>query len=297
MPPLPLPNLDRLTYITPDAVEYMLSPPTWVLQEDGLGMPPIEYVTQRGPFQHGETVKNFFLRPRTIQLVVRKQGCSRSEYWGIRARLLDILRPGRLDPTTPGTLRKYMANGSVRDLSVYTSEGPGFPSHSDEVWDEWSIQDTIRFTAYDPILRDPSVKSASFSIGVPTGTFPITFPYQSSTFGTGTQAVNAGTWDSAPTIIITGPITGASITNITTNETITFNYALAAGQVATFDLNFGRKTVTLADGTNLIGYVSVDSDLGTFHFRPGTNQLQVFGTGTSGATSIVLQWFNRYIGA
>ena len=61
-----LSNQDRITYITPDGVEYMLSPPVWVLQEDGFGMPPIEYVTQRGPLQHGETVKNLFLRPRTI---------------------------------------------------------------------------------------------------------------------------------------------------------------------------------------------------------------------------------------
>lgn len=289
--------VDRTTYIAPDGVEYMLSAPVFVLQEDGLGMPPIEYVTQRGPAQHGETVKNFFLRPRIIQLIIRRSGCSRVEYWNIRNALLGILRPGRVGATNSGTLRKFLANGGVRDLLVFTSEGPGFPSHNPDQWDQWSIQDTIRFTAYDPIARDPHLRTIAFQSGVIPGTFPITFPYVIvSGFGTVANVTNAGTWDSAPSIVIAGPIVSPTLRNLTTNEQLVLNYTVPAGRSVTYDLTYGNKTVFQDDGVNLIGYVSTDSDLGTFHLKPGTNSIQVSGSGTTVASSITLQWYDRYIG-
>lgn len=297
-------TLDRLTYITPDGVEYMLSSPLFVLQEDGYGMPPLEYVTQRGPFQDGESVKAVFLRPRTVQLVIRRNGCSRAEYWNIRNTLLDILRPRRsnpitgvaISPSTPGILRKYLANGAIRELFAFPSEGPGFPSHGPETWDEYSVQDTLRFTCYDPVARDPKLQSAAFVSSGSITTFPITFPLTIASFGSNTLIKTDGTWDTFPTIVINGPLTGATIVNTTTGERIALGYTIPAGHVVTFDLGFGRKTVTLDDGTNLIGYVTADSDLGTFHLQPGNNNMQVFGTGTSGTSSITLQWYKRYIG-
>lgn len=290
--------MDRLTYITPDGIEYMLSEPVWVLQEDGLGMPPMEYVTQRGPFQDGETVKAVFLRPRTIQLVVRRNGCSRAEYWNLRNQLLDILRPRGLR-VTPGTLRKYLANGGVREFAVFPSEGPGFPSHPSTSWDQWSIQDTVRFTCYDPVARDPTQQTKLFvSSGGTSGTFPITFPLSIASFSSAgaTPIKNVGTWDSFPVIVINGPATGPQVTNVTTGEKIVLSYVVPSGHSVTIDLAFGDKTVKLDDGTNLIGFVTPDSDLGTFHLQPGDNNVQVFATGTSVVTSIVVNWFTRYIG-
>ena len=64
-----------LKYIAPDGAEYEFHVPSfvgrWVINQSGWGTPPIEHVTERGPFQHGETVKDYFLRPRTIQLLIR----------------------------------------------------------------------------------------------------------------------------------------------------------------------------------------------------------------------------------
>lgn len=296
--PVPQLYLDRLTYITPDNVEYMLSAPVFVLQEDGFGMPPIEWVTERGPFQHGETVKDFFLRPRTVQLVVRRNGCSRAEYWNIRNTLLDILRPGRgpLGRPRPGTLRKYTANGAVRELQAYPSEGPGFPSRGPDVWDQYSVQDTLRFTCYDPIAKDPKIKSTTFSAVGSQGVFPITFPFQTSSFGSNTTVQYAGTWLSYPTVILNGPLNGPIVRNLTTGEKIQLDGSIASGRTVTIDLTFGTKTVTLDDGTNMIGLVSADSDLATFHLTPGVNLLSAFSSGTASGSNIVLQWYERYIG-
>lgn len=287
---------DRLTYITPDGVEYMLSSPTFVLQEDGLAMPPIEWITQRGPAQHGETLKGFFLRPRIIQMVVRREGCSRDDYWRLRGQLMDMLRPNRTTNPTPGILRKYTSLGQIREYDVYATEGPGFPSHDPDHWDQWAIHDTLRFTAYDPAARDPTVHALSFVSGGVVGSFPITFPWQIASFGSSAPVTYNGTWLSYPTIIINGPMTSPLIRNLTTNELIQLNYAVGSGRTVTIDLRYGFKSITLDDGTNLIGFASSDSDLGTFHLQPGPNTFQIFGTGTSAVSSVQLSWFERFIG-
>ena len=289
---------ERLVYITPDDVEFMLSAPWYVMQEDGFGMPPLEFVTQRGPFQHGETVKDIWVRPKVMQLMIRRSATSRTEYQNLRMHLINTLRfnrgPGH--GPTPGRLRKYLANGRVVEWQVYASEGPGFPSHDPNIWDQWSIQDSIRFTAYDPIARDPRLKSVAYGSTGVVGLFPITFPFQIASFGTSSPINYAGTWDTFPRIVLNGPLTGPIIRNLATDEKLSFTYSIPTGRTVTIDLEYGRKTVTLDDGTNLVGYMTSDSDVGSFHLQPGTNTLQIFATGTSGGSSVMLFWFDRYLG-
>jgi hypothetical protein len=288
--------VEWLTYITPDNQELRLVEPWYVLSVDGLGMPPIEYVTQRGPFQHGETVKEMWLRPRVIQLGVRRNACSRAEYQTLRYSMLDSLRPNRTSPVSPGKLRKYLADGTVREWFVYLTEGPSFPSGDLKSWDQWSIQDTIRFTAYDPVARDPVQKSAVFASSGTVGAFPITFPLQIAAFGTSAPIPYSGTWDSFPLITINGPATGVVIRNVTTGELLSFSYTVPSARVVTITLDYGNKSVKLDDGTNLIGYMSSDSDVGSFHLEPGPNTFQVYASGTSAISSVILQWYDRYIG-
>jgi Phage tail protein. len=293
---------DRALYIAPNGQQYSFAPPTFIIQEDGaLGTAPIEYVTQRGPFQHGESVKAFFLRPRTIQVIVRRQGISRNDYHTLRAQIMNILAPNTIDgQLRPGIFRKYLSNGVVREYEVFVTEGPSFPSHPPDSWDEWSIRDTIRFTAYDPVARDPAIQGVQYTVPLSTGgTFPLTFPIQMASFGIAATAINyVGNWLSYPTIYITGPVFSPSIINQTTGEQIVLAYSIPMGFTVIIDLSYGQKSVVRNDGVSLIGYITNDSDLGTFHLAPGVNQIQVLGTGTSpGSTSILVQWYNRYLGA
>lgn len=289
--------MERTSYITPDGLELRFVSPWFILQEDGFGMPPIEYVTQRGPFQHGETVKEMWLRPRTIQILVRREACNRPEYATLRDSLIDYLRPNRGGHVvTPGLLRKYKANGGVREWFVYPTEGPSFPSHEPDKWDQWAIQDTIRFTAYDPVARDPTPHTLTYAAtGGTASTFPITFPLSFASFGSSGPLAYAGTWDTFPTVVINGPATGALIRNLTTNEELNLSYAIPSGRVVTITLDYGNKKVLLDDGTNLIGYMTTGSAVGTFHLQPGLNDLQIYASGTSAITSIILSWYDRYI--
>ena len=46
------------------------------------------------------------------------------------------------------------------------------------------------------------------------------------------------------------------------------NYDIAAGEVVTFDLRYGVKEVSNNFGTNLINFITDDSDLAVFSIQP-----------------------------
>lgn len=294
---------ERLVYIRPDGVRYGLhSPPSRVVTaEEGFGAPPLQYVTDEAPFQHGDTVRSFRLQPRPIQFVVMQQFTSRAAYRAGRALLLDTMRPNRItDFTNPGKLLYYLADGTKRQLDVVPETGPGFTPDQGG-WRAWSFTEALRFVAHDPVWYDPQQYSVTFAEVDPAWTFPVTFPITFGPFGAMTVVTYTGTWEEYPTITITGPVTAARIDNLTANTKLEMNCVIPAGNTVTINLH-GRKTITRDDGVNLMGYLSGDSDLTTFALLPdpqvpgGNNQLRVTGSGTTGASSVVLTYYNRYYG-
>jgi hypothetical protein len=254
-------------------------------------MPEIEYVTQRGPYQHGESVKDYFLRPRIVELHIRQNFCSRQAYWDGRAAILDLLRPHN----GIGILRKVLPNGAKRDLLVNIQSGPKFEPRKNDSWDELSFEEIIRFVAYNPVYFDPDQRSQTFGTSGAL-TFPLTFPITFASFGNTVTVNYEGTWIEYPTIVITGPLSATEIINLTKGDRIGLTYNIPAGRYITIDLSYGTKSVLLDDGTNLIGYVSSNSDLATFHLHPGDNVIRVIGTGSSLATNVSINWYSRYVG-
>lgn len=295
-------------YIGADGVLYPLHVPAaigrWVISSSGWGAPPVDFVTQRGPYQHGETVVDFFLRPRVIQLLIRQQFCDRDGYWSGRAALLDGIRPNRQIPptgTAPGTLRRQLSDGSYRSIDCYLQEGPRFEPRQLGQWDSFAFQEVLRFVAYNPVIYDPGGHTEVFAIDEEL-VFPITFPIVFGSLNAVADITYPGTWLEYPTITITGPISSPGITNETTGETIALDYDVASGEVVTITLAYGTKTVVNGAGTNLIGSVTPESDLGTFHLAPapeaplGVNTIRVTGTGVSAFTAVTVSWFDRYFG-
>lgn len=236
--------------------------------------------------------------------MIRNNYCDREAYWVGRAGLLNAIRPNRqLTPTgvQPGQLIMQLPNGDQRAIDVFISEGPRFEPSQVGVWDEWAFAEILRFTAYDPVIYDPVQQSTTFTADAEL-VFPITFPITFGSLAMTTNVAYSGTWLEYPVFVVTGPITGIVITNLTTGESITLNYAVPGGVSVTIDLSYGAKTVVDSLGNNLIGSVSPASDLGTWHLAPdpeapgGVNQVEVTGTGVSGASSVVMTWYTRYFG-
>lgn len=295
-------------YISPDGTVYDLDGSVdraMVVSLDGQGMPPIQYSTQRGPLQHGETVISYRLQPRVVQMVFRKNACNRQGYWNNRAELLNVLRPNRSVLGTvpqPGKLRKILPDQSIRDLDVLIGQGPVFESNGAD-WDEWSYQEGLRFIAHDPTFYDPSIVTIAANPAALTDlSVPISVPLS---FGPGTVTVLAnpvysGTWLSYPIITLTGPLDAVVVENLTTNESITFAKTLDGGEIVTIDLRFGFKTVRDAGNTNLIGYAS--GDLGSFHLEVdpiapgGVNNLSIFIASPKATGAVSIQYYTRYIG-
>lgn len=316
-------------YIAPDGKVYpfnAFSPQygRWVIGIAGQGTPPIEYITQRGPFQDGETVRDFFLRPRVIQMQVRNAYCNRDSWWAGRAAMLNGIRPNRQTTptgTTPGNLRVVESDGTIRQLDVFIAEGPRFEPAQLDKWDEWAFQEVLRFIAYDPLFYDPNLVTVTFlpvscALGFPyiftfsfscvNGLiFPITFPivFNSSYLSTTQTITYTGTWLTYPVITLTGPMTNPTMTNTATGEKLTLNYTISAGEVVTIDLRYGRKTVSNQTGTNLIGYLSNDSNLATFHIAPdpeapgGLNPISLVAYLTTvGATQMTFSYYTKFFG-
>ncbi len=302
-------------YISPDGEVYKFNnnidqfvlPPSF----SGYGLPQITYRTQRGPFQDGVTPLGFVLNPRIVLLVHRRNGRDRDDFWNNRSDLLDKIRPNRqtINSFQTGTLRKILPNGSRRDLNVFINSVLEISTSSRNRWDEWSFQVPVQFIAHDPLFFNPTEASITASLSSGTElTFSITFDNSGIVFGTDalnfSSTINyIGTYKTFPTIVITGPIDNPLIQNITTQEKIELNKNLSLGEVVTITLGTGNKTVTDAVGNNLIGSLSTDSDLVSFHIAPdpeaedGMNIINVGGANAqAGVTSVVISYNDKYIG-
>ncbi len=318
-PPTPSPiqtveaEAGSIVYITPDGREYPLvtphDPGRWVLSWSGLGTPPIEYITQRGPLQHGNTIKDRSLRPRVVQLALRQNFCDREAWWQGREDLLNEIRPNRQatpDGVVPGTLRFVQTDGTLRDLDVFITEGPIFEPRVSGRWDEFSFQEVLRFVAHDPTLYDPATVTFTFEV-IAAGAqlvFPITFPisFRSGSVDESGNATYPGTWHAFPVITVVGPIRDMRLDNVTTGEKIELSALIEAGRTVTIDLAQGAKTMIDDLGANRIGLITNDSDLGTWHLAPdpeaalGVNALRLRGGGITPATAVSLVWNVRYFG-
>lgn len=259
----------------------------------GWGLPPIDYITQRGPFQHGVSVRDLRLQPRMIQLLIDQNFCSRDDYWAGRGALLDQIRPNRPVPfgIEPGQLRRVLSDGSIRDLDVFIQQGPQFGREIDQ-WKEWGFSEVLRFVAFNPVVYDPALKTQS-NWTIPNGAV------------NDTQGIDyLGTWEEYPTLIITGPLNNPRIESTTAGNLVielTYNIPAAGpGNIVTITLTYGQKTVVDEAGTNLIGTVTTASDLACFHLVPqlaNVNGINLQGSAAvAGVTDFEVQWRNRYIG-
>lgn len=293
---------------------------TWRIDEDGLGMTPVRRITERGPFQHGETDVGFRLEPRVIQLalgIYPGYGGTEADYYDLRDQLLRIFRPSQV----PIQLRYDLPNGVSRQIDCYFSGAMSFGS-SDRTGYYQKIG--IQLRAPDPTFYDPIANALTYNIGASSSSggggpvtgfvVPLVFPFSVGASSSGSSSGSivteqtrtiaySGTWRTYPFLRIRGPFTNAVIVNEATGDKLDFTgTTIPSGGYYDIDCRYGYKTVVDHTGANKIATLTADSDLATFSLEAdpeapaGDNTISVSGTGLTELSEVYMTWTSRFVG-
>ena len=219
----------------------------WLLQrvEGWQDAPSVRLGLTNRPEEHGAFDGPSYLEPRVITVKGAAYGAS----YAATKQARDIMASVLGDPTlglqtatvrTPGY--RDMQASVRRSDKVLTSE-----IGKDGLTFSWSVI----LVAPDPLRYSTALTTLSAGlpvVGLGGLVFPLVFPLA---FGTGTAGgditiVNGGTIAMWPTLTITGPVTGPTVTNVTTGAILRFDpaFTVPAGQTVTIDTK--NRLVTLA---------------------------------------------------
>jgi hypothetical protein len=276
--------VDNTTYSLTDRTNF------YHLKYDGFAHAPLHRLSERGPLQNGDTDRGYRLDPRIVTLKLGIFGTSETDFYSKRNTLNTIF----MASDTAGEL--LFSYGSVeRQLDCYCIEiAPGDRNH---LWQEF----VISLKANDPTWYDPTqivtyfyVSGGSEKMEVPT-VIPMTIG--GSTVNQNEVITNGGDYEAFPTIRIDGPITGPTITNDDTGDTLDFTgTTINAGDWLDIDCRYGYKTVEDQDSANQISTLTDESDIATFSLGSGSNSITVTGTSATEATQVTIRYYERYIG-
>ena len=257
---------DPYVSVIVDSVETSLTDGTLGVLEglDGFGLSPLHEITERGPLQDGETMRDLRLDPRVLRVLLGLPGSSWDDMVARRETLLALFRPRRAASHTlvwyDGS-NEWLILGSPRGGLVMPSA------------DQEGFYQRVVLSLYcpDPTFYKAEQTAEAFGVGLSGGTgftVPMSVPLGigASSIDETRGIVNSGTWETFPVITIDGPVTSCVIENETTGEKLDFTgIAIGSTGQRIIDCAYGVKSVVDESGTNKVSDLSDDSDLATFH--------------------------------
>jgi hypothetical protein len=135
----------------------------------------------------------------------------------------------------------------------------------------------LAMVSADPRIYAAQIQEQRFLPGVTTGTI-----------------TNYGTMRTPPLMTVYGPATDIEVRNFTTGEAIIMapSFTLTGSQSVTFDV--ANRTAIRSDGVNVFSSVQFASTT-WWEIQPGVNNPRLTATGTTGATSLLIQWQDAWI--
>ncbi len=274
-----------------DGIEIPISTIGKLVAHDGWGMPPVNRYSEAGPLQHGTTDRGYRLDERIGKFVFSINKTTLEEMYTKRAEIISYFSPAK-------NLKVKFTNGAIVKV-IDCKYGGDFSLP----WDvsSWAAgRFAISLKCNDPTFYDPSIRELFFGGGGGTGfVVPIVTPFR---FGASTLSMtqsinNLGDADEYPVIRVIGQIEDPVITNTTYGEKLDFTGThIAAGVTYQIDCRYGYKTVVELPSTDRIDKLTDDSKLSTFRLRPGLNDISVWGGNITSATSVIIDYYNRYLG-
>jgi len=278
-----------------------------------LGLAAVRRLAQRAPAQNGDSDLGYRTDPRYLDLFFAIHGVDVDDYRDIRERFLTIFQPRDDDPVQ----LIFDFGGLVRAVDVNLT--------SELAWKD-RIERTEKvsgvFKASDWRLYDPEIRTVEFSLSAggaePTG-WPIPWPIP---WAIGTDVLDmvvdinyAGLSrlgaPEYPLFHIGGPVTDPVLTNKTTGEVIDLSDnggIVLADPTEWIDVDLTEKTLLDQDGNSVDQYLTVASDLATWHlaaagerlpsgaYCTGVNSIRVTGSGINSETLVTMNYYDRYQG-
>lgn len=252
------------------------------------GMPPVERVTQEVPGADGAALVATKVRPRQVELRLRIDTTGYARKWLSLREVLGwfnpLAGPGRLIVQGVDRFERYLSCAYADGLGL--DEDPEQPPHGQAF--------VLVLAADDPWWYDLAPQTGSFQIDPAPAFFPILPVELGAAAVIAAPAItNTGHARAWPVWTVTGPATGATLTNLTTGDALSWTGVLLAGQTLELDTRRQRKTArVLPAGTN------VYAQLGTsklWALEPGRNDLQVVVDGAGDATVVTYTFERPYL--
>lgn len=288
----------QVYYQVPDGSRfYFFENKKRVLQNwSNFAMPDISFIEDRGPNQHGSTVRDYRLQPRTITMKWFGQNCNgmQCEY----ADIVEAIRPTH--DNYPGYLRVINQDTSLLEIPARIQTNPSGNWNIDNGLRLTQVNDNVQFYCADPVWRDANLQSVSAEIEVDDSCLDLCLP---ACIGNGILSAEIevcynGTWRGDQiTFTINGPLDTPTIYNSNNDQTIQLNYNIASNDTVTITILPESATVTSTINGNIIGTVTNISDLVFFTLEPRqTNTIEFSGAnGVEGTSAITMDYYIRYL--
>jgi hypothetical protein len=296
MPTTPL----AVSYIDPDGNNWNLSDVTMRAGYACAGIAGIDGLPtsmQLIPMLDGTSRTDLYIpQPGTITLglMIDRPGDSGDEnaYYALLDKLVYAFYNRRNRLPAPGYIQIQRPDGTTRQVQVFTTSGLDTPSVGIH-----NMLYTLTLQTPDPFWYDQQTQELIFSIG---GSAPGILPMLpivlgSSTIIGGASVLNSGGADAYPMWTLTGPGTPV-IQNLTTGLQWSLNVPVTSGHVVQVITAPGEQSVVdLTTATNMWPNLVIPSLRSLWALVPGVNNINLSMTGSGPATSIQVNWMQRWL--
>jgi len=263
------------------------------------GIAPITRITQRGPFQDGDTDIDYRINPRVINLPVVVPSATYEAMMANRESLIQMFKPGN-DTATLKHINEDPLNYNTRSIDVKIAGATMDSSQMD-----FNVRAVIQLRAADPTWYDVTqkyIQLTSTVLGTPTP-YPKTYPVPYGEYGAAniTPVIYTGTVVGRPILQCVGPFTDLVIAD-GGGHLIAFDDPIPDGDTWTVDLRPGRKTVVDQNGVNRFPALTITTDLINWGIYPqptfpdGLQYFSVSATGTTATSAVNMYWNDRFVG-
>lgn len=289
----------NISYTDPDGFLWDLSDLSFSKGYVCAGIAGIEGLNvslQTIPLLDGTSIPNYYIpQPGSIAIAIlvgRPANDDPDAYYALLDSLVRAFYNRRNELPRGGYLQIQRPDGTSRQIQTFTIAGINTPEVG---LDDKSLY-SFTLQTPDPYWIDLIPQSLTYSLNVAPGILPL-FPIRlAASTVLGTTVIrnlgNALTW---PTWTITGPGT-PTIKNLTTGKQWSLNTSVPAGNVIQVVTKPGTQYATnLTTSANIWDQLVLGTSLRSlWPLMAGDNQISIVMAGATSATSVQVNWVNRW---